>query len=251
MKSKRKIRRGGLAPDKYLTEEQVERLLTWLGYAAKSGSNRSIVNRFIIIMLLYTGLRAEELLSLRIKDTPAYHGKPIIDVQEGKGCIARAVDIPDWLVPVIKDFIHQYRFGAKPGSVLIASEKGFRTLWLNKVMMENGQRTVTKKQERSARMIYTCLRERLERIGENSGIGRLRPHMLRHTYATLLYSRKQDLLCVQDALGHSDPKTTAIYARTLNDNRRKQVNSLPVWPSLSIKTQELQSRHRDRKTARC
>lgn len=229
-KSKRKIRRGGLAPDKYLSEEQVERLLTWL--AAQSSSNRSEVNLFIVLILLYAGLRAEELLSLRIKDTPYCHGKPLIDVQEGKGCVARAVFIPDWLVERIKAFIKTNRVGAKPGSVLIASEKGFRTLWLTKVTSEKGKRTATKRQERSARITYHCLYKRLERIGVESGVGKLKAHMLRHTFGTRLYRMKRDLLFVQDQLGHASPNTTTIYARTVSEDRLDQVNSVPVPKAL-------------------
>jgi integrase len=181
------------------------------------------------MLLLYTGLRADEMLSLRIEDTPAGHGKPSINVKRGKGCVGRVIDIPEWFCDVIRDFIVTNRKGAKPGSALVASEKGFRTLWIDSVEVSNGCRLRHKRQERSARMIYHCLLKRIKRIGIAAGIGRLTPHMLRHTFATILYAQGCDVFYVQDQLGHSDPKVTQIYARTFSESRKKQTNSLPVW----------------------
>ncbi len=37
-------------------------------------------------------------------------------------------------------------------------------------------------------------------------------HALRHFFATALYQTSQDLRLVQEALGHSSPNITAIYA---------------------------------------
>jgi integrase len=210
----------------------VEQLMTWLDDAAKHKSNRSIVNRFIVLMLIYVGLRSEELLTLRIADTPYYHGKPVIDVKCGKGRVARPIIIPTWLSTVIKDFIKNHRPNAKPGSVLIASEKGFRTLWISRVQCENKQRIRTKHQERSARIIYQCLYDRIVRIGVEAGIGHLTPHMLRHTFGTRMYREGKDLLAVQDALGHVSPNTTMIYARTVPEDRQKQADAMPVYGAM-------------------
>ena len=50
--------------------------------------------------------------------------------------------------------------------------------------------------------------------------------MLRHTYLSQLYNVEQDLRFVQDQAGHASPTTTAIYAKTNNRARRRQVEAL-------------------------
>jgi len=57
-------------------------------------------------------------------------------------------------------------------------------------------------------------------------IGKLHPHMLRHTYLTRLYNVEKDLRFVQDQAGHASPTTTAIYAKTNNTARKRQVEAL-------------------------
>ena len=64
------------------------------------------------------------------------------------------------------------------------------------------------------------LYEKIKQLGKKSGIGRLHPHMLRHTYLTRLYNVEHDLRFVQDQAGHASPTTTAIYAKTNSTARR-------------------------------
>lgn len=44
-------------------------------------------------------------------------------------------------------------------------------------------------------------------------------HMLRHSFATLLYQKYNDLLLVQEALGHSSLETTRIYTHLNNEKK--------------------------------
>jgi integrase len=61
--------------------------------------------------------------------------------------------------------------------------------------------------ERGDRIIYRSIYAKIKRIGEQAGIGKLHPHMLRHTYLTRLYNIEKDLRFVQDQAGHASPPT--------------------------------------------
>ena len=79
---------------------------------------------------------------------------------------------------------------------------------------------------RRNRLCYMTLYQKINRLGEKSGIGKLYPHMLRHTYATRLYNIERDLLFVSDQLGHANINTTRIYAKTDNEARKKQIEKM-------------------------
>ncbi|WOV88044.1 tyrosine-type recombinase/integrase [Sporosarcina oncorhynchi] len=54
----------------------------------------------------------------------------------------------------------------------------------------------------------------MRNLGEKAELpGSLHPHRLRHTFATVLLAKGADIMFIADELGHSDIKTTQIYAR--------------------------------------
>jgi integrase len=78
-------------------------------------------------------------------------------------------------------------------------------------------------------MIYRSIYEKIKKRGKKSGIGKLHPHILRHTYLTRLYNVQHDLRFVQEQAGHASPTITAIYAKTNNKARKRQVSALFVF----------------------
>lgn len=66
------------------------------------------------------------------------------------------------------------------------------------------------------------IQREIKAIAERSGVKKnVHPHVLRHTFATLMLNNGADIVSVQGLLGHEDPATTQIYAQA-SDERRKQ-----------------------------
>lgn len=70
----------------------------------------------------------------------------------------------------------------------------------------------------SSRTPYDAMQPRaiqkaLQKIGERAGEPRrVHPHLLRHTFASCALNGGMDITVIQHLLGHTDPKTTLIYA---------------------------------------
>jgi integrase/recombinase XerD len=56
----------------------------------------------------------------------------------------------------------------------------------------------------------------------------LSPHSLRHTAGTLSLQSGSSLREVQDFLGHSDPKTTAVYTHVLNSQENNPASKIEI-----------------------
>ena len=70
----------------------------------------------------------------------------------------------------------------------------------------------------SSRAPYEAMKPRavekaLQKIGERAGESRrIHPHLMRHTFASNALNAGMDITIIQHLLGHTDPKTTLIYA---------------------------------------
>jgi len=52
-------------------------------------------------------------------------------------------------------------------------------------------------------------------------------HCARHTHATLLLANGVDIYTVSKLLGHKEIKTTQVYARIIDKNKKEAVNKIP------------------------
>ncbi len=87
------------------------------------------------------------------------------------------------------------------------------------------------------RLSEDSIRRTVHRLARKAGVGRVTPHMFRHTFATLLLDRGVDLRVIQRLLGHSSIVTTTIYAQVSERSQRKVMIS--ANPRMLIKSGRL------------
>ncbi|WP_269446588.1 site-specific tyrosine recombinase [Cephaloticoccus primus] len=166
-----------------LTHEEVERLL-----AAPSGGDPQALRDKALLELFYSsGLRVTELGTLTIQQVDLEHGFLRVF---GKGSKERVIPVGSKATAAITRWLEAGRpYFVKPhtGSELFLSKRG---RGLSRIMLW----VLVKKYARAAGITKT-----------------VKPHLLRHSFATHLLSGGADLRAIQEMLGHTSIATTQIY----------------------------------------
>jgi len=178
-----------------LSLDEVDKLLStpnlkdWIGMRDKA-----------CLELIYaTGFRVSEIVNLNIQDINFELG---VVRCLGKGSKERVVPFGKAAKVAIKRYIDRVR------SKLIKSNS------------ENGLFLTRLGRKMSRQMFWKIIKRyaKKARIDKN-----IKPHMLRHSFATHLLERGADLRVVQEMLGHSSISTTQIYTH-INKDRLKSIH---------------------------
>lgn len=188
-----------ITADMFLSESEVDALLAYLRQQTSSPEPplRAVVDRLIIEILLFSGLRNSELCHLTVADTTESRVESAIQVT-GTPRQDRLVYLPRDLCDAIAHFVKSIRPKCVP--------KGMSPQDRNQALILN---------ERGKPYDRTALYRRVTRILTEAGLGdRASVQLLRHTYGYLAYKRSGgNLLFVQKQLGHAHPMVTAVYAQ--------------------------------------
>ncbi len=153
-------------------------------FVADLGTHR---DRAIVLSMVFGGLRAAEVRSLRLADVD--QGRRQVRVV-GKGGRERTV-------PVDSAF-----FSELAAYLRVERPPGLRTPECFVVL--RGPTAGGAMTEAGTRSLFRYHRH-------TSGATRVRPHRLRHTYGTELAAAGIDLLVLRELMGHASPETTAGY----------------------------------------
>lgn len=159
--------------------------------------------REMILVALHTGMRRGELLALSWKDI--IWQKKLIAIRHSmyEGKIKSTKSNKIRYVSMSKD-VYNCLSRRKEDSGFIFSDN--------------------KKNDFSARR----LNDELDKVCKRAGLRKITPHKLRHTFASQLAMAGVSIQAIQGLLGHSDIKTTMMYAHLGESSYRDAINSLPI-----------------------
>ena len=188
---------GGRSGEKlpsYMQKEEVVKFIKAIndfGFSPKFQSR----NRLIIKIILYTGIRVGEALDITLKDIFKEDKFFMIQVR-GKGNKPRVVMVKQ---SIISEDLKQ---------------------WLELRHCENALLFCNKF---GKKLTQAYVSRTVEKILLSAGIKKEKngAHMLRHTFATMLYQKNHDLILVQESLGHADINTSRIYTHFDSEKLKK------------------------------
>lgn len=164
-----------------LGPEEVGRLLA---------STTNIKHKAVLSLAYATGLRASEVISLKLTDIDS--DRMVVRVEQGKGKKDRYVMLSPNLLELLRQWWR------------VARKKGW--MYPGQPWLFPGYRG----RHTSARQLHRIVRLAAARAGIAKRVG---VHTLRHSFATHLLEQKTDIRVIQVLLGHKKLDTTALYTR--------------------------------------
>jgi len=185
--------RGWKRLPKTLNSSEVETLLD----QPDRTTPRGLRDRAMLELLYATGLRASELVGLRLQDVNLERGY-VMTV--GKGSKERTVPLGEVAMVRLKEYLARARplllKGAEADALFVSSRK----------------------RQISRQMFWERIKQYVRKAGIIKNVS---PHTLRHSFATHLLDNGADLRAVQAMLGHADISTTQIYTHVSRERLRQ------------------------------
>jgi site-specific recombinase XerD len=175
-----------------LSQEEAGRLIN-------SASN--LFHRAILMTLYATGMRRAELCSCQVSDIDS--PQMVVHIRNGKG--ARDREVP--LDPKLLETLREYYRWMRPKTYLFP---GTVNNW-------RADKPIT------AKVVWEACREAAQRAGITKPV---RPHTLRHSFATHRLEAGCDLVTLQRLLGHANIRHTTLYLHLSQRHLRSAGNPL-------------------------
>lgn len=197
----------------YLSEDEIKLFLENLHkYKLHKDSKREISkdvktrNQLLILMILYSGARISEILDINFKDITIDSDFYSL-LLRGKGNKNRVVFIEkSALEPYFNDWINFRK-------ILFLESKKMKDFEIFPFFINKKLNKITQS------YVYLIIESIL--LASNIRKAKNGPHLLRHSFATLLYKKSKDIILVQESLGHSSVETSRIYTHFENDKLKE------------------------------
>ncbi|EAJ0335208.1 tyrosine-type recombinase/integrase [Campylobacter lari] len=179
----------GVKLPEYMSEDEMSKFLDAIDNT--DFKSNTIRNRLIIKIIIFTGIRVSEAINIKLKDISEENDLYIIRIR-AKGNKYRVVMIKKELIEhLLKDVRVNYL--SCDGLLFVnRNGKALTQAYVSRIVEQILFKAGIRKQKNGA-------------------------HMLRHTFATLLYKKQKDLVLVQEALGHASLNTSRIYTHFDNE----------------------------------
>ena len=149
----------------------------------------------IISLLLYTGIRAQELCSLTLDNIFVGNGHDSYIRVKGKGRKEREISLGTEAARSLYRYIHRYRRSHRPEVFIGYTGNAINT---------NG------------------LAQIIERVGELAGLDDVHCHKFRHTFSVNFMESGGSLFDLQRLLGHTNTTTTSIYLQAYTSTQARR-----------------------------
>lgn len=173
----------------------------------------SLRDKCIVTLLLTTGLRVSELVSLDISDIDLKHS--LITVQR-KGDKADNVYISDEMAEILSDYIENWR---EPYIV--------DTLYQPLFISTKGS-NATRGKRLSERSVQLLVKKVCGAAGVTNAKD-MTPHKLRSTFAMNSLEANENIALVKEQLGHNNLNTTQIYAEATDKDKENHRNDITLY----------------------
>lgn len=175
-----------------LSIEQVEMLIDTPDIETNKGKR----DKAILELLYAAGLKATELIELKMRDVDLSRGYVSI---KGKKNKERLIPIGSFAISSIREYLASRKDIVIGSSILFPSQRG---------------------DEMTRQGLWKILKEYAEACGLDKSVN---INTLRHSYAVHLLNGGADITSVSLLLGHNDIKATSVYLKLVKNRKLKEV----------------------------
>ena len=185
---------------KALDDEQARALVVHIRKLAEAGSVTAKRDYAMLRLYLATGMRREEVVSLRWGDVKINDIVKLSGKVKGGDIITR--EVKDQAVKVaLLDYLQ--------ASGRLDTMQADSPLWVGHANRDTHGKPMSSR----------SFADNLKRYALQAGIGDVHVHMTRHTFARIVAEESGSLVASQDALGHKNAATTKVYVQRLGTKK--------------------------------